>query len=192
MTFVTLAEARAAGARGLRAAAATELRKTAADQLREAASSPIATKYDFFLSHTREDATAINGIKGWIQAEGHSVYVYWAEGDATTRVDAKTAAILRTRMDNCKALIYASSDASPDSKWMPWELGYFDGSTPNRIAIMPLTVPSPTPFNGQEYLGLYPNLERLNWADGSIRLGIATEPGKAHTLSGFIAYGASI
>ena len=35
--------------------------------------------------------------------------------------------MLRQRMDHCRFLLFATSKASPDSKWMPWELGYFDG-----------------------------------------------------------------
>jgi hypothetical protein len=185
VTFVTLAEARAAAsARGLAASAATELRK--------AATAPITNQYDFFLSHSREDAAAIAGVKALIEAEGRTVYVFWAEGDATARVDATTAANLRVRMNSCRALIYASSNASPDSKWMPWELGYFDGRKPDRVAIMPLPNTATSGFIGQEYLKLYPNLERIQWTDGTQSLGIRTGSDSGQTISGFIAYGASV
>jgi hypothetical protein len=185
VTFVTLAEARAAAsARGLTTSAATELRKAAA--------APITNRYDFFLSHSREDAAAIAGVKAMIEAEGRTVYVFWAEGDATARVDATTAANLRVRMNNCRALIYASSNASPDSKWMPWELGYFDGRKPNRVAIMPLPNSATSGFIGQEYLKLYPNLERIRWNDGTRSLGILTGSDSGQKLGGFIAYGASV
>src|SRR5436190_11750319 len=68
MTFVTLGEARlAASARGITAAAApTELRKAAA--------APISTQYHFFLSHTREDAAVIAGVKTLLEGEGWKVY----------------------------------------------------------------------------------------------------------------------
>jgi len=57
-----------------------------------------------------------------------------------------------------KTLIYASSNASKDSKWMPWELGFFDGYKPNKIAILPITHERDKykDFVGVEYLSLYP------------------------------------
>jgi hypothetical protein len=186
VAFVTLGEARAAASsRGITASGATA-------ELRKAASAPMTTQYHFFLSHTREDAAVIAGVKTLIEAEGWKVYVYWAEGDATTRVNATTAADLRTRMNNCRALIYASSEASPNSKWMPWELGYFDGHHPGRVAIMPLPSSAATGFKGQEYLGLYPNLERFSWTDGTRSLGIRTGARSGKTLDVFIREGATV
>ncbi|TGS08549.1 outer membrane beta-barrel protein, partial [Mesorhizobium sp. M1C.F.Ca.ET.187.01.1.1] len=37
-----------------------------------------------------------------------------------------TAELLRTRMRQSKTLIYVHSNNSPGSRWMPWELGFFD------------------------------------------------------------------
>src|SRR5436305_13699073 len=98
MTFVTLNDARlAASARGsASAAASTELRKAAA--------APLTTQYNFVLSHTREDAAVVAGVKALLEGEGWTVNVYWAEGDATTRVNVEPAADLRRRMNNCQAL----------------------------------------------------------------------------------------
>lgn len=186
MAFVTLGEARAAASsRGFTASAAQA-------ELRKAAAAPMTTHYDFFLSHTREDAAVIAGIKALLEGEGWKVYVYWAEGDATARVNAATAADLRKRMNNCQALIYASSQASPNSKWMPWELGYFDGRKPGRVAIMPLPTSSSTDFEGQEYLELYPNLERFSWTDGTRSLGIRTGIRSGKTLGVFIRDGVTV
>jgi hypothetical protein len=185
LTFVTLDQVRAAArARGVTASAITELREAAAASMR--------TQYDFFLSHSHEDALAISGVKAMLEAERWTVYVYWAEGDATARVDAATAQILRTRMNNCKAFIYASSDASPTSRWMPWELGYFDGRKPGRIAIMPLRSSASARFQGQEYLKLYPNVEEINWSDRPRSLGIFVGDNTARPLSGFITHGATV
>ncbi len=96
------------------------------------------------------------------------------------------------RMNNCQALIYASSEASPSSKWMPWELGYFDGRKPGRVAIMPLASSAATGFKGQEYLELYPDLERFNWTDGTKSLGIRTGVRAGKTLGRFINEGVTI
>ena len=51
----------------------------------------------------------------------------------------------------------AFSINSPNSKWMPWELGYFDGYKA-KGCVLPL-VDQPTiseDFKGTEFVGLYP------------------------------------
>src|SRR5690242_7963904 len=117
MSYMTLSAARAAAAaRGLSSF-------TAVQEMRKFASAPLTTQYDIFLSHSSEDADVIAGIKILLEGEGATVYVYWAEEDQAERVTAASAGRLRARMQNCRALIYASSKASSNSKWMPWELG---------------------------------------------------------------------
>lgn len=67
------------------------------------------------------------------------------------------------------SMFFATSESSPNSKWMPWELGYFDGLRHGRVAVLPLLGPQSSGFRGQEYLGLYPVVERLQAKDGSHR-----------------------
>lgn len=43
---------------------------------------------------------------------------------------------------------------------MPWELGYFDGYKPNKIGILPIRQNPEGYYTGQEYLGLYPKIEK--------------------------------
>lgn len=65
-------------------------------------------------------------------------------------------------MRQCKSLVYASTVAATHSKWMPWELGFFDGFRGSEhVAIMPLTGQSGAHPAGQEYLGLYSLVEEL-------------------------------
>jgi hypothetical protein len=161
-------------------------------ELRKSATAPVSTQYDIFLSHSREDATVIAGVKTLLEGEDLKVYVYWIEEGQSERVTVATAANLRMRMNNCHALIYASSQASPNSKWMPWELGYFDGHKPGRVAIMPLPSSALTGFTGQEYLALYPNVERIQWQSGRRSLGISTGDTTARDLAGFIRDGVTI
>ncbi|MDP2161789.1 MAG: hypothetical protein Q8K02_14995, partial [Flavobacterium sp.] len=40
------------------------------------------------------------------------------------------------------------------SKWMPWELGYFDGIK-GTVAVLPISRTSKSSFQGSEYLGIY-------------------------------------
>jgi hypothetical protein len=46
------------------------------------------------------------------------------------------------------------------------EFGYFDGLRQGRIAVLPLVSQGNSDFRGQEYLGLYPVVERLKTAQG--------------------------
>jgi len=134
--------------------------------------------YDIFLSHSYHDANEIIKIKQIIEDIGFSVYVDWIEDSQLDRgsVNRETTVTLRRRMASCRSLYFVTSESSPQSKWMPWELGYFDGLK-HRVAILPVLSevkkykafmengkvvyidPSNT-YNGQEYLGLYPYVVR--------------------------------
>jgi hypothetical protein len=127
--------------------------------------------FEVFLSHSMVDAVLIAGVKAYLESQGLTVYVDWME-DAQldrSRVTPATADLLRRRMRASGMLIYAASESSPDSKWMPWELGYFDGLRQGRVAILPLVVKSDSEFKGQEYLGLYPKVEKLPTKSGESR-----------------------
>jgi hypothetical protein len=114
--------------------------------------------YDIFLSHCFKDAEAVLGVSETLKGMGYSVYVDWLEDSQLSRdqVSKATAEILKARMGGSKALFFASSDQSGSSRWMPWELGYFDGLR-SKVAILPVveTGAYTDAFTGQEYLGLY-------------------------------------
>lgn len=116
--------------------------------------------YDVFVSHSSLDAEVVLGLKLKLEDHGLRVYVDWIDDPALdrSRVTAKTAQTLRDRMGACHALFYAHSANSVSSKWMPWELGYFDGLG-GRVAIVPFTETRQETFAGQEYLGLYPYVD---------------------------------
>ena len=123
----------------------------------------IEKEYDIFLSHSFQDAETIYLLYAYLKSLGWSVYVDWIEDTQLDRqnVTRSTAELLRIQMKRSKTLIYASSSASKDSKWMPWELGFFDGYKPKKIAILPITSDSNKYENyiGVEYLSLYPYIE---------------------------------
>ena len=62
---------------------------------------------------------------------------------------------------------------------MPWELGYFDGFKPRHVWILPLVAESDSEFKGQEYLGLYPPIEKFDALPGIVNLGF-TDVGAEH------------
>ncbi|MEK3714047.1 TIR domain-containing protein [Paenibacillus sp. FSL R7-0333] len=122
------------------------------------ASFTLEQEFDIFLSHSYSDDKIILGLKEELEDLGFSVYVDWIVDRQLNRssVNKETARLLRTRMNKCKCLFYATSINTTNSKWMPWELGYFDGINGN-VAIMPISELPQTSeqYNGQEYLGLY-------------------------------------
>jgi hypothetical protein len=122
-------------------------------------------QYDVFLSHSFLDAIEIRTLKAIIEKEGLTVYVDWIEDSGLNRgeVTKKTAQIIRERMKNCKSLFYAFSENSNKSKWMPWELGFFDGFN-GSVVVIPIKrdTESSEDYNGIEFVGIYPYITITN------------------------------
>jgi hypothetical protein len=119
--------------------------------------------YDVFLSHSVRDAVLVLGLKKELEAEKLTVYVDWLEDPDLDRsnVTPVTAQKLRERMRTCRTLVYATSRNASASRWMPWELGYFDGHhTQSRVAICPIQEGTGT-YAGEEYLGVYKRVEKI-------------------------------
>jgi hypothetical protein len=166
MAYFTIQDAREAFERRQRS---RPVRKSASQVLNEEVANVRDTdRFDIFLSHCVADADVIAGVKALLEEQGHRVYVDWLVDKQLdrSRVTPETADILRRRMRSSDSLLFATSDSSPNSKWMPWELGYFDGLRQGRIAVLPLVSHRGAAFRGQEYLGLYPVVERLTSTDG--------------------------
>jgi len=153
--------------------------------MKKVAAAPLTQRYDIFLSHAFEDAELITGVKILIERQGLTVYVDWIEDSQADRgnVTAKTADLLRERMKHCNFLVFATSKASPQSKWMPWELGYFDGLHPNQVGILPIVETQGGAFSGQEYIGLYEVWQLIEFKSEGTRFGRHTGPGKGETLN---------
>lgn len=160
MALITEAALRAEAARlGFQKSSQVVLNEVVREQF--STQKAAARSYDVFLSHSRLDSDFVLGLKLRLERAGCSVYVDWIDDPALDRsnVSPATADQLRSRMRSCKALLYAFSLLSSHSKWMPWELGYFDALR-GKVAVVPLSGSSGvTSFNGQEYLGLYPYLD---------------------------------
>lgn len=168
MAFFTKSEARAAAARnrGLQKSAGMSSGRILKESVTAATA---ADSFDVFLSHSIADAEIVLGIKQLLEESGLKIYVDWVEDAQLDRraVTKESASVLRQRMRQSKSLIYLASENSSSSKWMPWELGYFDGFKPDGVAIMPV-LDSPTDaFKGQEYLGLYPIVQKNTYSDGT-------------------------
>jgi hypothetical protein len=169
IAYLRIADAKAAAR-----PAVEKLRKSAGSILREERSThDINDRFDIFLSHSSDDADMILGVKRMVEAVGLSVYVDWIDdGDMDrTRVDRGTAETLRSRMRASSTLVYADSVNAAESKWMPWELGFFDGIKPQHIFILPLVNNADSEYKGREYLNLYPDVNAIRDLAGRIGLG---------------------
>lgn len=119
-------------------------------------------KFDVFLSHSVKDAELVLGVVGILKDMEKEVYLDWVFDKQLSRdsVTKETAETLRNRMKQSSKLLYLATDNASSSKWMPWELGYFDGLKSGNVAILPLVDSVDSSFQGQEYLGLYPVLDK--------------------------------
>ncbi|KWU48657.1 toll/interleukin-1 receptor domain-containing protein [Pseudomonas palleroniana] len=117
-----------------------------------------ADSFDIFLSHSSSDADLVIGIKKLLEQRGKRVYVDWVDDPELdrSRVTKDTAARLRHRMVQSESLFYVATDNATNSKWMPWELGFFDGLKHDKVRILPVLLSANQRFDGQEYLSLYP------------------------------------
>jgi hypothetical protein len=158
-----------------------QLRDSGQELLKESRTFSADKTFDVFLSHSYADVTVSSadllGLKFFMEDLGVSVYVDWIEDTALDRsqVSPATAATLKTRMRSCKSLLFAVSARTADSKWMPWELGFFDGSQ-KPVAIAPLVEGVERVFQGQEYLGLYPYVSVEKTDFGASMLWVETAP----------------
>lgn len=73
---------------------------------------------------------------------------------------------------------------------MPWELGYFDGLKTGFIGVLPVVDAGGT-FSGQEYLGLYPLVERLALTGGGTKFCVVEKAGKGYRFLDDFAQGQS-
>ena len=148
--------------------------------------------YDIFLSHNFLDAEIIFGLKEILEAAGFSVFVDWIEAPELDRknVTPETAAYLRDAMSRSSSLLYAVSENSGDSKWMPWELGYSDGLH-GHVAIVPISEfeNAADSYQGKEYLGLYPYVTAESYQFGLPNIYIRKYSGASpETVKSWLAY----
>ncbi len=161
---------------------------SAADISLRAASKAATGEFDIFLSHSFRDAQVILGIREWLKSQNLRVYVDWIDDPELDRsaISAATAARLREQMGNSRSLIYATSRAAKTSRWMPWELGYFDATKGSpRVSIMRVDSSSSSKFVVEEYLGLDKQIEHFRMSDGSQPYAVLPSREKAQTLTSF-------
>lgn len=119
--------------------------------------------YDIFLSHAYLDKEIVLGLRKYFMLYDFSVYIDWIDDAQMSRDDVtrETANQLKNKMNQSKCLLYAVTENYSNSKWMPWELGYFDGKD-GKVAVLPMAQKSDEyRYKGTEYLGLYPYVKEV-------------------------------
>jgi len=114
-------------------------------------------KYDVFLSHSSEDSALVERARRELEALGYRVFLDTEALPAVRpeQVSRETAQALREAMRECASLLYLISSNSGSSRWMPWELGFFDGSC-GRVFVLPMDDGAEAKARGREYLKIYP------------------------------------
>lgn len=110
-------------------------------------------KYDLFLSHSSFDSELLLSLKSVLNRCNINVYVDWvSDRNALKRelTNANTAKTIIERLKSSKALLYIHTQASQNSKWTPWELGFFH-ALKGKICIY-----NPDNIEKAPYLDIYP------------------------------------
>jgi len=133
--------------------------KTARTLVTEAASTK-EEAFDVFLSHARVDEELVLGVKLLLEDAKKRVYIDWIDDPQLDRseVTPKAAAELRKRMNQSASMMYLFTPNAKRSSWMPWELGYFDGSN-GTVAVVPVLASVNENYAGHEFVGLYPYVD---------------------------------
>ena len=95
---------------------------------------------DVFISHKSDDAEKAQRLKSRIETDYHLECWIDADDKEMQRIQqAKPVDYvalthrIRERLRGCRCLIFAYSSKSHASRWMPWELGFFDGRWGGRL-----------------------------------------------------------
>ena len=190
MAFLTNSEVRQAAQGRLQ----KSFSSSASQVLREAVrASSTEDKFDIFLSHASEDSEIVLGVREILVGLGLTVYIDWIDDPQLDRgsVTAENADMLRRRMRASKSLILLTTKNSATSRWMPWELGYFDGHKTGFVGILPVVDYSGSTFAGQEYLGLYPLVEKLPLTGGGTKFCVVERARKGYRFLDDFAHGQS-
>lgn len=151
---------------------ATSSRRSLDENIREFSvyGSNASMKFDIFLSHSYLDKDVINGLYNILTGLHFKVYVDWIIDPQLDRsnVTETTARLIRSRMYMSRSLLYCISAGAIMSKWMPWELGYVDGNTNHKCAVMPVAKDYSEVFNRSEYLKLYPFITKEDYGGGLV------------------------
>lgn len=123
----------------------------------KAQTQPSYSTYDVFLSHAKLDAEVVLGVYDFLVGVGYRVYCDWISDPLVdrTEVTPSHASKIREKMKASTTMLVVDGPQASQSKWMCWEIGWFDGHK-QKVAVLPVLPKSTDPYRGREFLGLYP------------------------------------
>src|SRR4051794_24841448 len=110
-------------------------------------------RYDVFLSQTIHDREMVLGVYSILTDDfGLTVFCDWIEAPDADRakVTPENAAYVRDRMRRSDMLLFVDSHNADHSKWMCWELGWFDGAKA-KVGVLPVVRNASDPYRGREF-----------------------------------------
>jgi hypothetical protein len=112
--------------------------------------------YDVFLSHAAQDAEEADKVRAMLLEAKFRVYCDRYDDPELDRsnVTAATAERLKQRMRRSNAMVFVMTGNSHFSKWMPWELGFFDGVR-GKILVYPVDEAALGAAHQQQYVSLF-------------------------------------
>lgn len=114
--------------------------------------------FDVFLSHSHRDEVRARALERKLRDWGVSVYVDFQDATLSQLPDSELADRLVGKLRQCRMLVFAFSEDSIGSRWMPWELGLAHGVI-GRVVLWPFTKRALKAKEVQEYLHLYEALQ---------------------------------
>jgi hypothetical protein len=131
-----------------------DVRKSQAGLIKEARQ---RGKPHVFLSHSHLDRANLSGAIALLDICEAPAYLDYEDEHLPLSTSAATADGLRRAIDSCKRMIVAASGQLRLSRWVPWEIGYADGSKGlATVALLPIEREGSVVGIEQEYLDSYP------------------------------------
>jgi hypothetical protein len=113
-----------------------------------------------FLSHSHRDRQLAMGLAAFLREYGVTLYIDWLDQSMPDHTNGETARRIKDRIEASDLFLFLATENSKASRWCPWELGFADGRCGvERVLIVPTMSDSGHRY-GNEYLDLYPRLER--------------------------------
>lgn len=128
---------------------------------------------EVFISHKQQDAALARKLADKVKALGHVPYLDVTDEFLKQSNSKALAEGIRERLRQARCLLYVLTPTSTQSKWMPWELGFFDGRwgqptvglyVADKAAMPELQKGGRGRFTVQEYLELYQVVDSENLA----------------------------
>ncbi len=114
-----------------------------------------------FLSHSHSEKVMLQSFLSILFRLGVEVYVDWMDEEMPYPPSGKTAERIKIKINENQKFILLATNRAIASKWCNWELGLGDAAKfDENIALFP--VAESNGWNGNEYLQIYPYIEKIN------------------------------